>query len=293
MSMKAELVVDARAATGEGPVWHAGQRRLWWVDIAEKGALHVHDPLGESDRVYCLGLTPTAVGPRRAGGMVLATADGFADFDPATGRVLPIVDVEPNNPNTRMNDGKCDSRGRFWAGTMSKNHQPGDAALYCLDVNRTVRQMRSGVTTSNGLGWSPDDTVMYHIDTFTKTVSAFDFDAERGTIANGRTIISFADQPGKPDGMTVDVEGMLWIAHWNGGRVSRWNPGAGEKLGEILVPAPRTSSCAFGGLNLDRLYVTTARFGLTEEQLREYPHSGGLFVVEPGVGGLPANFFGG
>lgn len=293
MSDKAELVVDAQARIGEGPVWHAGEQRLWWVEIADNGMLHVHDPLGEIDHVYPMDLTPTAVVPRKAGGMMLAIAPGFADFDPATGSVSPFVDVEPNNSDTRMNDGKCDSRGRFWAGTMSKNRQPGTAALYCLDVDRTVRQMRTGVTNSNGLGWSPDDSVMYHIDTFAKTVTAFDFDAEHGTIANGRTIISFADQPGKPDGMTVDAEGMLWIAHWDGGRVSRWNAKNGQKLYEICIPAPRTSSCAFGGLNLDRLYVTTARFGLTEEQLQEYPHSGGLFVVEPGVGGLPANRFGG
>lgn len=291
MQMQAELITDARATLGEGPFWHASEHCLWWLDIVEKGALHVHDPQGRSDQVHAVGLMPTAVVASRAGGMVLATADGFADFEPATGQILPIVDIEKNIPDTRMNDGKCDSRGRFWAGTMSTNHQLGVASLYCLDVNRTMHHRLSGVTISNGLGWSPDDTIMYHIDSFAKTVSAFDFGAERGTIANGRVIISFADQPGWPDGMTVDVEGMLWIAHWNGGRVSRWNPANGRKLREILLPAPRTTSCTFGGVNLDRLYITSARLGMTDEQLRECPQSGGLFMAEPGVCGLPTNFF--
>jgi sugar lactone lactonase YvrE len=172
---------------------------------------------------------------------------------------------------------------------MSLIRQASAASLYCLDTDGAVRHVFGGVTTSNGLGWSPDQRTMYYIDTPTLQVAAFDYDGDTGTISNRRPIVTFPSGVGRPDGMAVDAEGRLWIAHWDGGRISRWNPEDGRLSLEIPLPVARVTSCAFGGPNLDRLYITTARHGLTEPQLAEQPHAGSLFAVSPGVAGLPAN----
>jgi sugar lactone lactonase YvrE len=176
---------------------------------------------------------------------------------------------------------------------MSMTRQAGTANLYCLDTDGTLRHVFGGVTTSNGLDWSPDERTMYYIDTPTLQVAAFDYDAETGAISNRRAIIAFPPGVGRPDGMTLDAEGMLWIAHWDGGRISRWNPADGRQLQEIRLPVARVTSCCFGDSNLDRLYITTARHGLTEDQLRDQPHAGSLFAVTPGVPGRPAHEYAG
>jgi sugar lactone lactonase YvrE len=162
-----------------------------------------------------------------------------------------------------------------------------------LETDRSVRRVLGGVTTSNGLDWSPDGSTLYYIDTPTLEVAAFDYDAAAGTIDDRRVVIRFPQDAGRPDGMTVDGEGMLWIAHWEGGRVSRWNPRTGTLLDQVPVPALNVTSCTFGGPGLDRLYITTARVGLDAAQLQAQPHAGGVFAVEPGVGGFPANQYGG
>lgn len=287
MEMQPELVVDAKAILGEGPVWHPRQQRLYWVDI-EAGALHVHDPAGEPDRVYQVGGKLGSAVPRRSGGMVLATESGLQGFALDNSRKVNLADPESHLPDNRFNDGKCDANGRFWVGTMSMKRHPGAGSLYVLEPDGSVRCVLSGVSTSNGLDWSPDRSVMYYIDTPTMQVTAFDFDLSSGTISNGRVVVRFSGGIGRPDGMTVDAEGMLWIAHWDGGRVTRWNPGDGGLLDTVRVPADRVTSCAFGGPQLDRLYITTARHGLDAEMLARQPHAGGLFAVSPGVSGLRA-----
>lgn len=287
-SARVDLVLDVRAALGEGPVWHSRQQRLYWVDITA-GHVHVHDPQGEPDLVYRVNQMVGAAVPRRAGGLVLAAQHGLATFDLERQELTLLAAPEQHLPDNRFNDGKCDPRGRFWAGTMSMIRQAGAASLYCLDTDGTVRHVFGGVTTSNGLDWSPDQRTMYYIDTPTLQVAAFDYDADSGTISNRRAIVTFPSGVGRPDGMTVDAEGRLWIAHWDGGRISRWNPNDGRLLQEIPLPVARVTSCAFGGANLDRLYITTARHGLTEQQLGEQPHAGSLFAVIPGVAGLPAH----
>jgi sugar lactone lactonase YvrE len=225
--------------------------------------------------------------------MVLATEFGFEAFDLLTQRRTQICDPESHLPNNRFNDGKCDPRGRFWAGTMSMSREARAASLYVLDPDLSVRRVLQSVTTSNGLDWSPDHSTLYYIDTPTLQVSAFDYDEETGTIERRRVIIDFPQGMGRPDGMTIDVEGMLWIAHWDGARISRWDPQSGNMLAQIPVPATQVTSCAFGGPELDRLYITTARHGLDEMQLQSQPHAGGVFMARPGVGGFPANEFDG
>ncbi|MHB8899350.1 MAG: SMP-30/gluconolactonase/LRE family protein [Thermoguttaceae bacterium] len=292
MKSDVELVVDAKALVGEGPVWHAPRQILSWVDI-EGRVLHVHDPDGEPDTVYAVGCRVGAAVPRKAGGMVLATENGFEAYDSETGVRTPIADPESHLPKNRFNDGKCDVRGRFWAGTMSLVKESQAGSFYVLETDGTTRRLFGNVTTSNGLGWSPDGRTMYYIDTPTLLVEAFDFDENSGQINNRRTVVRFPDGVGRPDGMTVDAEGMLWVAHWDGGRVTRWDPSAGRLLRTVYVPADRVTCPAFGGRELDTLYITTARFGLDDEAIGRQPHAGGLFGIRPGVSGLPSYEFGG
>ena len=223
---------------------------------------------------------------------MLAVQHGFAAFDPRTGRVEPWSNPEEHLPQNRFNDGKCDPAGRFWAGTLSLNRQPGAASLYCLDPDGGVRTMLRGLTNSNGIAWSLDRTAMYHIDTPTRRVTAYDYDVATGEIENPRTAIVVPPEAGKPDGMTIDAEGMLWIALWKGGCVGRWDPHSGA-IGDDCRPARQTTSCAFGGPGLRDLYITTARIGLSEADLAGQPHAGGLFRARPGVAGVPAFEFAG
>jgi sugar lactone lactonase YvrE len=290
--MKADLVVDARATLGEGPVWHPRKQQISWVDI-EQGQLHIHELSGEPDHVYTIGCRVGAAVWRRSGGMVLATESGWISFDLQAGRGEKLADPESHLPNNRFNDGKCDPYGRFWAGTMSMRREPRAGSLYVLEADHGVRRVLDQVTTSNGLDWSPDQSTMYYIDTPTMQVAAFDYDGPSGTIANRRTVVQFPAGVGRPDGMTVDAEGKLWIAHWDGGRVTRWDPRSGRLLDTVHLPVSRVTSCAFGGSWLDELYITTARHGLDEATLAGEPHAGGLFAVCPGATGLPAHEFAG
>jgi sugar lactone lactonase YvrE len=285
--MHSELVLDVQATLGEGAIWHTRERRLYWVDI-ELGRLHCYDPADGTDRVFELGQMVGTVVPRSRGGVMVALQDGFAAFDPQTGALTFWGDPEEHLPRNRFNDGKCDPAGRFWAGTISLDRERGAASLYCLEPDGRVRTMWQGVTNSNGIAWSLDPVTMYYIDTPTQQVTAFDYDLASGHIANPRAVITIPADAGKPDGMTVDAEGMLWIALWEGSCVGRWNPRTGARLETILVPARRVTSCAFGGPQLDELYITTARIGLTEADLVRQPHAGGLFRARPGIAGVTA-----
>lgn len=279
-----ELILDAKAALGEGAIWDARRQVLFWVDILGK-QLHRYDPDTNTDRAWDIGQPVSAVVPRRSGGVMLAVYDGLAGFDLETGKLEFIADPETESPDTRFNDGKCDPAGRFWAGTMSLQHARETGSLYVLDADRHVRKMLDKVTTSNGIVWSLDHRTMYYIDTPTQRVDAFDYNVKTGNIVNRRVAVRIPDDQGHPDGMTLDAEGMIWVAHWNGWRVTRWNPVTGELLATIRVPVARVTSCAFGGTNLDRLYITTAR---PDKDDPAQPHAGSLFMAHPGVRGLPA-----
>jgi sugar lactone lactonase YvrE len=231
--------------------------------------------------------------PRRSGGLMLALHHGFASLNFDTEQLEMIADPEKHLPGNRFNDGKCDPAGRFWAGTLALDGTPDVAALYRLDADLSVHKVLEGVTCSNGIVWTLDQKTMYYIDTGLRRVDAFDYDLETGGISGRRTAIEVPSEMGFPDGSTLDSEGMLWVALWQGGAVSRWNPVTGELLQVIRVPAPNVTSCAFGGPNLDHLYITTARNGLSPEVLDAYPTAGGLFCAGVAVKGLPASAFAG
>jgi sugar lactone lactonase YvrE len=290
--MHPELVLDAQAELGEGPSWDTKNTVLYWVDIL-RGLVHVFEPHESRDTAVRAGKYVSSVVPKRSGGVAITLQHGFYTLNPKEGEVSTIAEVESRLAMNRFNDGKCDLTGRFWAGTMDMEERNASGALYFLERDR-VRRVLEDVTISNGLGWSPDNNTMYYIDTPTRKVSALDYDAETGEVKNRRTVVDFNPvQPGSPDGMAVDTEGMIWVAHWGGYRVTRWNPATGRLLDTVILPVALVTSCCFGGRNLDELYITTARTGLDQGALSRQPLSGGLFRVRTGLRGLPTNVFDG
>jgi sugar lactone lactonase YvrE len=239
-----------------------------------------------------VGQAVGALAVRESGGLVLAVRDGFALLDRGEAEPRVIAAFELDEPRTRMNDGKCDPAGRFWAGTMDEEEREPLGSLYRLDVDGTVSRMLGGLVISNGLGWSPERSTMYHVDSPTRRVDAFDFDLRTGAIANRRTVFSFEPGAGDPDGMSVDAEGFLWVALWGGSAVRRFSPG-GTLDAVVEIPASQVTSCTFGGPELDELYVTTARRGLGPDGLVSEAAAGGVFRARPGVTGQPSHRFAG
>jgi sugar lactone lactonase YvrE len=286
-----ERVGDVRAVLGEGPVWDPRTSVLWWLDIPGE-ALHRYDPATGDDTATALGRQVGALALRQSGGLVLATPEGFVAYDPATGAEELLAAVEDDDPATRMNDGKCDRQGRFWAGTMAYEFTPGAASFYKLDTDLTVTKAFGDCTISNGLAWSADDKTLYYIDTMTNSVEAFDFDAAAGALSNRRPLVKIAESDGLPDGMCIDAQGYLWVALFGGGAVHRYSPeGALDFV--LPVPASKVTCCAFAGDDLGDLYITTASLDLTDEDLAGQPQAGGLFRCRPGVSGTPSNMFAG
>lgn len=287
-----KLVIDSRSDLGEGPCWDNRRNLLYWVNITE-GEIHIHNPADSDNRVLHVGQSVSAVVPSSSGHLVAVTSKGFIAVDPTDGGITPIYDPEPDMPDNRFNDGKCDPQGRFWAGTISLERKEGVASLYRLNQDLTVTKALSGVTNSNGIAWNSNTGQMYYIDTPTMKIDCFDYDAESGNITNRGTAVEIPSGMGKPDGMTIDEEGMLWVCLWGGGAVTRWNPERSELLERIEMPAVNVTSCAFGGADLNELYVTTARRRTSKADLRRFPMAGGVFKVVPGVGGQATPEFSG
>jgi sugar lactone lactonase YvrE len=285
-----ELVLDAKARLGEGALWHPTEKKLYWVDIEGK-ALHIYDPATKKDTQFETGERIGTVVPVKGGGALVALQNGIHKIDTKTGKLTLLTNPLPD-AQLRFNDGKCDPAGRFWVGSLALDSRKKGAALYRMDKDQRVQQVLDSVSISNGIVWSADRKTMYYVDTPTMSVQAFDYDDETGVISNGSIAFHIPESAGgAPDGMTIDAEGKLWIALWGAGAVTRWDPATGEMLQRIEVPAPQTTSVAFGGENLDVLYITSAREWLSPEQLAKYPLSGGLFSIKPGVRGMPAEFY--
>lgn len=285
--------VDGRAELGEAPTWDEAAGELLWVDIIGR-RVHRFDPAtGRSGRILSVAQDVGAAVPRQRGGLALAVASGFALMRRGATGIDTFVPIEADRPGNRMNDGKCDPAGRFWAGTMAYSGTPGAGSLYRLDPDLSVAVILSGVTVPNGLGWSPDGQTMYFIDTSSHGVDAFEFDLSTGTIAERRRLIDIPAEHGLPDGMTVDSEGGLWVALWGGGAVHRYMPnGTLDRIVEL--PCRLVTSCAFGGTRLDELFITTASAGMTAAGSgRDSQKGGGLFSCQPGVVGLPGTPFAG
>lgn len=287
MGQKAELVLDVKSQLGEGPLWLEAQGTLTWVDIEGRRIEFYHPGTGDRRHID-VGERIGAVVETEDGRLLCALKSGLYYVDPSTAKKEAITNPEPNKPDNRFNDGKCDPAGRFWIGTMPTKGDTPEGALYMLDRDGAVYTKVQEVGCSNGLGWSLDGTSMYYIDSPTKRVDLFDFDMTSGQLSGRRCLVEIPDGLGYPDGMTVDAEGMIWVAHWSGSCVTRWSPATGELLERVELPVSQVTSCTFGGPNLDVLYITSARIGLSEEQLEKEPLAGGVFRYIPGVKGLPA-----
>src|SRR6266498_2081818 len=278
--MHIELLFDAKAALGEGPIWDSHTGTLYWIDILNKRIYAGSDILTElDDLIGCIAA-------RKSGGLMLTQRSSFASLELNPVKLTPLSALKDEPSNNRFNDGKCDPRGRFLAGTMDMGEKDPYGSLYSFD-GKTVTKLLSNVTISNGLTWSPDYKTFYYIDTPTREVKAFDYDLETGAIANPRSSIRIPESFGWPDGMTSDSQGNLWIAMWGGAQVTKWNPKTGQLLEQVPVPARNVSSCVFGGKNLNELYITSARKGLDEAILAAYPLTGGLFRLQTSVEGMP------
>jgi sugar lactone lactonase YvrE len=276
--MQTELVFDAKATLGEGPAWDAKTQTLYWVDILQKKIYREQDCLAELDS-YIGCLSPSANGT-----LTLGLQRGLASLDVDSGIVqnLALIDEPVTN---RINDGKCDPAGRFLFGTMDMREKEASGSLYSFDGKKITRLLEN-IRISNGLAWSPDHKTFYYIDTPTREVKAFDYDVSTGQIANPRVAIRVLEALGYPDGMTSDTQGNLWIATWGGAQITKWNPNTGQLLEQIPVPALQTSSCVFGGKDMNELYITSARVGMSAADLKKYPLSGGLFKVVTNVEGM-------
>ena len=285
--MIAEPVGRRVSRWGEGPVWHHG--RLFHVDI-EGHAIVAHDPESDHETVWNLGRRIGFVVPRRNGGFIAGGDDGLFFFDSVSGSTEPIARPEADKPANRFNDGKCSPDGRLFAGTISLAKITGDARLYRLDADLSLATAYGPVTNSNGLAWSPEGTTLHYIDTPTRRVLAFDYEAETGALLNPRVAFSTdALCDASPDGMAADAEGKLWIAFCHGGCVLRIDPRDGRELARINVPALETTSVGFGGPGLRHLYITTGLHAKIQE-----PLAGRLFLVEnTPAPGLPVSAFAG
>lgn len=283
-----ELLVNSRDELGEGPLWHPTEGMLYWVDI-ERGRYHRLDPVTMGHEIIEVGERLGVLGFRARGGMVLAGENGFAFFDPHTRVLERIADPEADRPETRFNDGAVDRRGRFWAGTLGITFQN---SLYRLDPDLSLRRMETGIDISNGIGWSPDNRVMYYVDSTPQQIYAYDFDLESGEIANRRVFVDRSAEQGVPDGLTVDADGGVWIAVWEGACVEQYDP-QGKLVRRVSVPALYPTSVAFGGAGLDELYVTSALVMFPSEERGAHPQDGGLFRLHGMGKGLPEPFFAG
>ena len=256
-TLNAVPILEQRAELGESPLWDEAANVLWWIDWAQ-GIVYRSDVIAGTTTAFPVGPSVAALAPLPSGRIALALGHGFAELDPRTGRVRELARAEPEESPTRMCDGKCDAAGRFWAGTMALDEQSPIGVLFVLETNGRVRRVLDGVAVSNGLGWSPDDTRFYHIDTATGRIDVFDFDLAHGSIANRAALVEIPAGEGAPDGLTVDCDGYLWVALWDGWQVRRYSP-EGKLDTVVELPVARPTCCALGGADLSDLYITTAK----------------------------------
>lgn len=279
-----EVALAAQATIGEGPVWSVDEAALYWIDVPV-GALHRLDPGSGATRSWSLPAEVGCIALRAGGGAIAALRTGFCLIDLDTGATEILEDPEADQPKTRFNDGKCDRRGRFWAGTMDIDEQSPLGALYRFEGAGRCEHVLTGVGLSNGLGWSPDNRTMYHTDSLTRVITAYDYDLDSGGMRAPRPFVVDA-LPAVPDGLTVDAGGCVWGVKWDGWRVVRYTP-TGRVDREVALPVQQPTSCAFGGPDLEVLFVTSAREGLSDAALAEQPLAGSVFAIDAGTQGLP------
>lgn len=286
--MKPTTLFPSQCILGEGPYWHADKKSFFWVDI-EKGVLYQHELTTKETKTRKFDHRLTLVVEGKGDQLILALDRKIARYDLVTEKLEWLAEVEKNQTLNRFNDGKCDAKGRLWAGTLHREFTEGAAAFYRIGTDLKVKKQLENISVSNGLAWTEDNKTMYYIDSPTHEVKAFHFDLEKGEIEFDRVAVKIPDGMGTPDGMTIDREGNLWVAHYGGSGVYCWNPSNGELVHKIELPVQNATSCTFGGENLDQLLITTASENLTEEQRKEFPQSGDTFLVKTNTQGYLPN----
>ncbi|XP_045157472.2 regucalcin-like [Mercenaria mercenaria] len=300
MSAKVETLIECSCVSvGEGPHWDGESHTLLYVDIID-GSLHRWSATTGLDEKHTFDTFCSLVVPCRKGGYLISLGKSICHFDWDTKKVIILHTVD-EGLDTRINDGKCDASGRLWFGTMTMQNAQGErelykGSLYSLEVDGTVRKHKGEITVSNGLAWSADNRTMYYIDSHPRKVFAYDFDLSSGTLSNARVAIDFDDETkqleGFPDGMTIDVNGKLWVACFHGGKVVQLDPVTGNTITSIEVPVNRPTSCCFGGTNYDDLFITCSRYSLPEEELKQTPLAGSVFrATGLGTKGTPAPLY--
>lgn len=282
---------EGRCCVAENPLYDEAADRLFWIDVRETPAIHMVTLADGIQTTWPMGEDIGAAALAGPGRLLLALRSGFAFFDVATAALSPIMDPEPDLPLNRMNDGKCDSTGRYWCGSMNPESGTADGSLYVLDQNMQCRKVLDDFLTPNGMTWSLDGATLYLADTRRGVIQAYAFDARSGDLGEPRVFADLGAMPGGPDGATVDAQGYLWWAQFDGGCLVRFAPD-GRMDRVIRLPVTKPTSCAFGGAGYRRLFVTTATRGLSEEGLRREPHAGRVLVLDVGVCGMPPVPFG-
>jgi len=275
-------VADVKAVLGEGPIWVAREAALYWVDINGEKIFRLDDQ--GTVRSWDTPMRIGSLAPRAGGGFVAGTNQGLAFIDLDAERYEVFANPEGDLPDNRFNDGKVDRQGRFWAGTMDNREREANGTLYRLDADATLATIDTRYRVTNGPAFSPDGRCLYENDSSRQVTYVFDLD-ETGQASNRRELIRFGQGDGYPDGMTVDAEGCLWIAFWDGWCIRRFSP-EGERLAEVRTPVQRPTSCMFGGEDLKTLYITSARRDLQGTDLDKQPLAGGLFAARVGVSGI-------
>ena len=296
--MAITVAVTKKCELGEGPWWDEDQKRLYWFD-GFGNELYLFDPASEKNEVFPINSKIGCVIPAiTKNKLVLCLQDGVYLYDKNEKILECISDVENEIENNRLNDGACDSRGTLWFGSMSMTANQEDrefeitGSFYSLTPNGELKKHFDNVGISNGIAWNKNETVMYYIDSTTQCVFSFRFDLEKRELSEKKVVVEIPTNEGIPDGMTIDTEGMLWIAHFGGGIVSRWDPNSKKRLSEIKIPASNVTCCCFGGPDYKDLYITTARTGLAKTQLEKEPLAGSLFLDRPGPQGIRQHRFG-
>jgi sugar lactone lactonase YvrE len=280
--------IPSQCFLGEGPYWHATRQSFFWVDI-ENGKLFEHHLASGKTNSKLFPHRLTLVLEGKENQLILALDRKIASYNLDTEKLEWLTEVEADLPLNRFNDGKCDAKGRLWIGTLSTKFTKGSGSLYRVGKDLMPKKQLGQLTISNGMAWTEDNRTFYFIDTPTRQIKAFHFELESGKIEFDRIAIEIPEELGFPDGMCIDKEGMLWVAHYGGSGVYRWNPITGELIEKIELPVPHITSCAFGGENLDSLLITTAQENLSDAQLKEYPLSGDVFLVKTTAKGFLPN----
>jgi sugar lactone lactonase YvrE len=284
-ALEPRVVIAAGNQIGESPVWNAREDALYWVDV-EGRLIQRWQRRDQSIQRWQLDEPVGCIGLRERGGLVAASRTGFFFLDVATGKATPIGNPEAHLPDNRFNDGKVDRRGRFWAGTRNfRDHSIASGALYRLDPDLSMHRMEEGLLCPNGMAWSPDDRLMYLCDTWARKIFVYDFDADHGTLRNRDLFAELKEDEGFPDGLTVDSEGYIWNAHYDGWRITRYaSNGTANRV--IRMPVQHVTSLTFGDEELTTLYVTSASLRLSEPERLSQPSAGSIFAIETEVQGL-------